>query len=240
MASPQINVTAETIDSIKLFAGLERAACEQLATRCQGQHVAAGQVIVSKHEESRDIYLVVSGNLLVTVFSAAGKQVLFRDKGAGEVFGELAAIDQKPRSACVTATTDSIIATLSRADFMAAVATHPPVGEQLLRNLAEEIRTLTTRIFEFSTLTVKNRVHAEILRLVRRSTRSAEGAPVISPMPTHAKIAGRISTHREAVTKELSRMMELGILEKTRDGIIVRDLARLEEIVNEPIVDARA
>ena len=240
MASPQINVTAETIDSIKLFAGLERAAREQLATRCQGQHVAAGQVIVSQHEESRDIYLVVSGNLLVTVFSAAGKQVLFRDKGAGEVFGELAAIDQKPRSGCVTATTDSIIATLSRADFMAAVATHPPVGEQLLRNLAEEIRTLTTRIFEFSTLTVKNRVHAEILRLVRRSTRSAEGAPVISPMPTHAKIAGRISTHREAVTKELSRMMELGILEKTRDGIIVRDLARLEEIVNEPIVDARA
>jgi CRP/FNR family transcriptional regulator, cyclic AMP receptor protein len=239
MARPPVSVTAETIGSIKLFACLERVAREKLANRCHGQRVAAGEVIVTQHDESCDVYLVVSGNLLVTVFSPAGKQVQFRDKGAGEVFGELAAIDEKPRSACVTATTDSIVATLSRNDFTTIVATYPAVGEQLLRNLAEEIRTLTTRVFEFTTLTVNNRVHAEILRLVRDSDVSDESAPVISPMPTHAKIAGRISTHREAVTKELSRMMDMGIVEKSGKSLIVRDLKRLEDLVNDPLADHR-
>ena len=73
----------------------------------------------------------------------------------------------------------------------------------MFKALANQIRSLSERIVEFSTLGVNNRVHAEILRLARE-VESRNGQYRISPAPTHADIASRVSTHREAVTKNLA------------------------------------
>jgi len=55
----------------------------------------------------------------------------------------------------------------------------------------------------------------------------------LAPPPKHAEIAARVSTHREAVTREFSRLTELGVIERKRHGLIVKDLARLEKMVHE-------
>ena len=76
-----------------------------------------------------------------------------------------------------------------------------------------EIRELTTRVFEFSTLAVRYRIQAEILRLAELSACTGKVAHIV-PAPTHAEIASRTSTHREAVTRELNRLAQMGILEQ--------------------------
>ena len=89
---------------------------------------------------------------------------------------------------------------------------------------------MTARIFEFSTLPVNSRVQAELLRLVRQAgARNGEPGSVI--LPTHAEIAERISTHREAVARELSRLSGIGLIERRGRALLVRDVGLLERMI---------
>jgi CRP/FNR family transcriptional regulator, cyclic AMP receptor protein len=84
-----------------------------------------------------------------------------------------------------------------------------------LRRLTRIIRSHQQRVVEFSTLPVRSRIHAELLRLARLSPPGPDRtSAVVSPAPTHAEIASRISTHREAVTRELNELARAKLVEK--------------------------
>jgi CRP/FNR family cyclic AMP-dependent transcriptional regulator len=95
-----------------------------------------------------------------------------------------------------------------------------------------KIRALTTRVYEFSTLAVNNRIQAELLRLANLASKDGKSARIV-PAPTHVEIASRVSTHREAVTRELSRLSRIGIIERTGADLIVKDIERLSEMVHD-------
>ena len=112
--------------------------------------------------------------------------------------------------------------------------THPKAAEAMLKRLTRQIRTLSERVFEFSTLAVRNRIHAELVRLASECTQP-DGSARLSPPPTHADIASRISTHREAVTRELNDMAQAGLVERKPGALVIRDVARLREMVDRVI-----
>jgi hypothetical protein len=85
---------------------------------------------------------------------------------------------------------------------------------------------------EFSTLDVPNRIRAELLRLARKSS-PGQNTAVIFPIPTHTAIANRISTHREAVTRELSNLCRAGLLERHDGILVIRDVEKLSAIVSD-------
>src|SRR5690606_30299797 len=148
------------------------------------------------------------GEARVTIYSLAGKLVSFRELEPGEVFGEYPAIDRGPRSASVEARTDCLVAALPGAAFRKLVAAEPIVAQAMLPQLVMKIRALTTRVYEFSTLAVSNRIQAELLRLARLAANEGSVAR-IAPAPTHTEIASRVSTHREAVTREFTRLSRI-------------------------------
>jgi CRP-like cAMP-binding protein len=148
------------------------------------------------------------------------------------MFGEYAAIDGAPRSAGIEAHTQCLVASMSAAAFRDVLASEPAVTQVLLHQLVGKVRSLTTRVYEFSALAVGNRIQAEVLRLARLAPRQGKTA-IIEGSPTHAEIASRISTHREAVTRELSRLSRLGIIERRGNGLVVKDVDRLASMVHE-------
>ena len=148
------------------------------------------------------------------------------------MFGELSAIDGLPRSAEVIAHTDVVAAVLNQSDFMELICRTPVLAERVLRHLSSLVRLLSDRVIEFSTLGVNNRIHAELLRLSSRFV-SENGSARISPVPTHFDLASRVSTHREAVTRELRRLESKGLLTRNRDEWVITDYARLQLMVKE-------
>jgi CRP-like cAMP-binding protein len=102
----------------------------------------------------------------------------------------------------------------------------------MLPQLVMKIRALTTRVYEFSTLAVSNRIQAELLRLASLALRDGERVR-IAPAPTHTEIASRVSTHREAVTRELARLARLGVIERERNALVVTDVERLAGMVHD-------
>jgi CRP-like cAMP-binding protein len=125
-----------------------------------------------------------------------------------------------------------LIASLSADEFWQVLRDYPIVAEATLKRLTKQLRILSERVFEFSALTVKNRIHAELLRLARDHSRGANKA-AISPVPTHAEIASRVSTHREAVTRELNDLTRAGLIERRHGVLIIRDVEHLARMVEE-------
>jgi CRP/FNR family transcriptional regulator, cyclic AMP receptor protein len=176
------------------------------------------------------VFFVASGEVCVTIYSVSGKAVSFRNLGPGDIFGEYAAIDGKPRSASVEARSSCLIASMPAKEFRRLLETEAAVAQALLRDLVRNVRTLTKRVYEFSTLAVNNRIQAELLRLASLVPKEGKRAR-LKPAHTHAEIASRVSTHREAVTRELNRLSRIGIIE--RQMLIVLDLDRLAEMLHE-------
>lgn len=223
-----------SLRAIELFQGVPEGELEALAERLRWKRYGADQQIIGHMEESTDVFLVIEGAVRVIVYSASGKEVAFRNICAGEYFGELAAIDGLPRSATVVALTESLIAAMSAEIFWRLLRRHPDFAAALVRRLAGSVRGLTERVFEFSTLAVRNRVHAELLRLARDNLVDGRSA-VIRPAPTHAEIASRISTHREAVTRELNRLSHEGLVVRQSGALVVRDVTRLARMVQDMV-----
>ena len=94
-----VDPTPESLGNIGVFQGLDRADREMIATQCYGGRFERNQEVLSYGDESRDIYFIVSGTVRATIYSRSGKEVTFRDIGSGKVFGDLSAIDGRPRSA---------------------------------------------------------------------------------------------------------------------------------------------
>jgi len=223
----------ETLAKVPLFRSLAADAVAALDRQCSWRRAPAGQWIIDYQDASSDVFFVVSGAVRV-VIQSAGREVLLRQINAGELFGELAAIDNAPRSSGIVAMTDVTVARMSAAVFRAAVHAHPDVCDQVLALLAGQIRMLANRVNEFSTLDVRHRVHAELLRLSR--TEAADPArAVISPPPVHAEIAARISTRREAVARELKALERDNLIERRRGALVLTDVDRLRRMINEAI-----
>jgi CRP-like cAMP-binding protein len=223
----------EALTAFKVFRALPPDAIETLSKRCQWHHYGSHQLIVAQDDETKDVFFIVRGRVRVTVYAASGKEVSFRDLGAGQMFGELSAIDGQPRSATVIALQETVMARMPPNVFWMMVERYPQVTAAVLHHLVSLVRALSERVFEFSTRAVKNRIHAELLRLAREGNGPHNGTMLISPAPTHAEIASRISTHREAVTRELNELVRAGLVERGSGGLIIRDIDRLARLVED-------
>lgn len=222
----------DDLSCFDLFRGLSDRARSELAGQCTRLRVSRNDMIIDQVSEDRDVFFVLSGSVRAVIFSASGREVSFRDISAGGFFGEFATLDDGPRSACVIATRMSEILRMPQAVFRRTVFEERAVLDVLLRHLIGLLRHYTDRLIELGTLPVAGRVHAELLRLTRE-TRLDGNRITIVPFPTHAELAARLGTHREAVTRELNRLADAGIITTARGRLEILNLEHLSELILE-------
>ena len=223
---------SQSLETVSVLKGLPSETLARVQRRCAWRRYEPGEPIVDYLDGTDDVFFITSGEARVSIYSLAGKAVTFCDLGAGEMFGEYAAIDGAHRSASIEARTSCQVASMPAVAFREVLQSEPAVTLALLRDLVTKVRSLTTRVYEFSALAVNNRIQAELLRLSRLAPREGKSTR-IAAAPTHAEIASRISTHREAVTRELNRLSRIGIIERQGGALLVKDVDRLAEMVHE-------
>ena len=221
-----------SLKGIAIFAGLSANALARIRLRCSWRRYEQGEPIVNYLDPSDEVFFITAGEAHVTIYSHAGKVVSFGELGSGQVFGEYAAIDHGPRSASVEARTSCLVASMPADVFRTLLETQPTVTLAVLTQLVKRTRTVTRRVYEFSTLHVDNRIQAEVLRLATLACRNGKEARIV-PARTHVEIASRVSTHREAVTRELTRLSRIGIVKRSGDALLVSDVERLTQMVQD-------
>jgi CRP-like cAMP-binding protein len=227
------NETVATLDSVPLLKSLTQKERDDLVRHCRFRRYADGEHIIDGQSSGREVYFVVAGMVRVVNYSPSGREVAFDDIPAGNFFGELAALDGGPRSAFVQAQAPGATAAAMPPDiFLDLLQRYPKIGLEIMRRLARVVRFSTERIMDLSTVGANNRVHAELLRLAQAAGGDGKSS-VISPIPHHADIASRVSTTRETVARVFSELTRTGMLERNKSALVVRDVARLTELVED-------
>ena len=203
-----------------------------LTSRLRVVRAPRGRTVIGAGNTSTDVFFVLEGELQILLYSFAGREVSVRDIGPGDMFGELAAIDGLPRSATVIAMGDVRMLIMNQADFLACLEASPAASLFVARRLGAEVRRLTARIFELSALNVQARLHCELLRLARRDR---NGDLTVNPAPTHAELASRIGTHREAVTREMRALVQMNVIRNRRRSLEFLDIEHLERVVSRQV-----
>lgn len=223
-ASPDVH----RLDGIALLASLKPEELRNLERRCRWRRCSRNEQILDKDSDDRDVYFVVRGAVQIVNYSLTGREVALARVPAGGFFGELSAIDGRPRSASVVAAEDCVLATASPRTFTDLLADHPELARHVLERLAGIIRSCDERIMDLSTLGAVQRVYLEILRLIEEPE---PGVWAIPKLPTHKTIASRASTTRETVARTMSQLASAGIIARDGDRVIVREREKLEDLV---------
>jgi CRP-like cAMP-binding protein len=173
MAQSDIKQPQYSLEDTALLAGLSEDSLEQIQRRCSWRRYEPGEPIVEHLDRSDDVFFLMSGEARVIIYSLTGKVVSFRDLGPGDLFGEYAAIDGRPRSASVEARTSCLVALMPAAAFRELVQSEPAVTQALLRQLVAELRRLSTRVYEFSAhimAITARRIYAEMQGIRAKDT----------------------------------------------------------------------
>jgi CRP/FNR family transcriptional regulator, cyclic AMP receptor protein len=207
-----------TLRKLPFFTGASDDVMSRLKSRARWTVYPAERTILEHGDRQNDVFFIVEGAVRIVVRTALGYEAILNDMGVGEFFGELAAIDGIQRSASVTTLLRTRLCSFPGEAFMEAVLTSPDVTRRLLRMLSGRLRTKDERLVEFGTLTVRERLIAELLRLSRDR---GSGERVLSPPPPQHVLAARIGTRRESVSRELGEMSRAGYLTVGRQAIVL-------------------
>ena len=224
----------ETLARIGLFRSLSAPSIQRLDTQCIWRRVPAKEWIIDYLDDGNDVFFVISGVARVKLLALSGREALLREINAGEFFGELAAIDGRPRSSGIVAVTDVTVAQMPAAVFRYMLREHPDICDQVMASMARQIRTLVTRVHEFTNLDAKYRIYAELLRLARPVAGHPDQA-LISPPPAHTEIAARVSIRREAVAREIKSLERAGIVGRRLGALVLADTARLRRMIDDEL-----
>lgn len=220
------------LSEFALFKDVDRETLVAVEQSCRFRRFSAQEQVIDKDATSTDLFFVVRGHARVVNYSMSGREITFADIQEGEFFGELSAIDGRPRSAGVMAVVDSLILSLPRRVFLSLLSSHPQIALKVMEHLARTVRAANERIMDLSTLAAQNRVHAELLRQARDHS-TLRNAAVIEPIPVHSDIASRVSTTRETVARVLNDLARRGIVERTRNALLIRNVRELQTMVQE-------
>jgi CRP/FNR family transcriptional regulator, cyclic AMP receptor protein len=118
--------------------------------RCTWRRYSREEIVVDYEDESSDVYFIISGEVRVSIRTAAGKEFIFGEIKAGQFFGEMAAIDGAKHLANVTALTKSEVCIMPASVFREIIFSSRVISERVLRHLMGRVRELTARVTEHS------------------------------------------------------------------------------------------
>lgn len=218
------STTADFLGTVPLFSGLTREELESFAELARERSYPRGSVILFENDPGDSLLVVRSGRVKVVLIGEDGREVILAVLGVGQHFGELALIDEQPRSAHVIAMEDSMLIVLRREDFRKRVESSPTVAWSLLAELSRRLRRADDKIGGLVLLDVPGRIARLLLDFAEES-----GNDQIEKALTHQTIAQMIGASRETVSRAMKDFQEAGWINVERRRISLANRPALEQ-----------
>ena len=136
----------ETLASVELFSGLDKKELRHIANSCHERKYTAGSVLMQQGSTGAGLFVITAGHVKITQAGDPDRaEVELGTAGPGEVLGEMALLDDLPRTATVTATEDVTALLLPIWDFRAVLRSNPDIALSLLGTLTRRLRKSESR-----------------------------------------------------------------------------------------------
>jgi len=212
----------ELLERCSLFRALDTDMRRQLAAHARRFRFAAGEVIFEAGSPGQSMIAVAMGTVRVTARSSRGYQILLADLFAGEVFGEIALLADRGRTANAIALTACELLILERRDVRPFLERHPDACLKLLATLGGRLRGANARITEFAFSDLDARLSKTLLRLTN-GTGSKVGT-------SQRELATMTGVPQQSVSRCLREWQRCGLVRLDEGRITLADLAALARI----------
>jgi CRP-like cAMP-binding protein len=220
----------ELLASVPIFCDLEQSDLDTLAGLATHRRYPKDGVVFFENEEGASFFMIVEGRIKVTILGDDGREIILSVLGPGDFFGEMALLDNEPRSASAIASEDSELMVLNRSDFQSVVAGSTRVMQGLIKALTSRLRKANHQISTLALLDVYGRVARVILDMARDDGRRLKDGSIAFRRATHQEIANRIGTTRETVTRMLKDLQRQGLIRVDgREIVLEPDFERVFE-----------
>ena len=198
-------IDAAVFRKVALFSELEPGELEALSRLASARTFPAGTPIIRESEPGDLFFVILRGEVKVSVDSPDGREVVLSHLQAGDFFGEMALFGGEGRSASVTATSECELVALARADFLAVLSRDFSLTRKILQTLSTRLRKANDVIESMALLDVGGRLARYLLRLADESGQAPVDGYFVVNRPTHQEIANSIGATRETVTRMLKQ-----------------------------------
>jgi CRP/FNR family transcriptional regulator, cyclic AMP receptor protein len=203
-----------------LFSGLGTDTCKRIADLCVTQNLTDGQTLFLKGDPGNALYGVRRGRILITTSTSAGKQLTLNVLGSGDIFGEVALLDGRPRTADAIASGGTELFMIRRGDFQNLLQRQPAIALKIIELLCERVRWTSERMEEASLLALPPRLARRLLKLA-----DDFGEEILI---SQEELSVLVGAARETVNRQLQQWQRAGLIELGRARIQVLDLRGLQ------------
>src|SRR6266581_4960134 len=234
MASPQRNAAIDAarrlLADCMLFRGLVENERDAVVARARLRHFAAGETIFLMGSPGDSMMAVLSGQIRISVPSPEGREIVLAILQKGEVFGEIALLDGKERTADARAMTASDLAILERRDVFEFLERQPGAWPRVVEVLCARLRATDLQIAEVAMQQLPVRLAKVLLRMTYVETlgRPADGVHV-----SQRELGNIVGASRESVNKCLSQWQRSGWVRIEGTSIIISDRTTLEHVAKQ-------
>jgi CRP-like cAMP-binding protein len=210
-----------------MFSGLGPQAVERLSACATIRKVKAGTTIFSKDDPGTGLFAVNAGIVKIRVPSPDGREAVLNLVYEGEIFGEIALLDGRPRTADAVAMTDCEMIVVDRRDFLALVREEPRIALGMITLLCARLRWAGQQFEEVVFLNLPGRLAKLLVRLGEK----AKGSPPPHKLAiTQRELSLLTGTSRESVNKQLRAWAKHKWVRLERGGIVVQAPEAIEAI----------
>jgi CRP/FNR family cyclic AMP-dependent transcriptional regulator len=213
------------LQRVPLFANLGETELARVAEVARERGYPKNSVILFEDDPGDALFVVVTGSVKVVLIGEDGREVILSVLAAGDFFGEMALIDDEPRSAHVIAMEDASMLVLRREDFHQCLREAPSIALGLLRTLSRRLREADDKIGGLVLLDVNGRVARLLLRMADEN----DGVQITRKV-THHTIAQMVGSSRETVSRTMRELVDQGMLDVSRRAIAIKNRAALEAL----------
>jgi len=212
----------ELLRTVPIFSELAEPDIASLARLTSRRTCPKDTVVFFENEEGDTFFIIVEGRIKVTILGDDGREVILSVLGRGDFFGEMALLDNEPRSATAIAVEDTELLTLHRNDFQSVLTDNRSITSGLIKILTARLRKANHQISTLALLDVYGRVARVIVDTARDEGKRLKDGRIAFRRATHQEIANRIGTTRETVTRMLKDLERQGLIRIDGKEVVVQ------------------
>ena len=207
------------LQNIPLFSNLEQKELDALSSHAVTKTYPKNSVIINEGDRTDSMYVIMSGRVKIVLTDENQKEVIIDIQHAGDYFGELALLDEAPRSASVKTMENSTFLIISKHQLQKCLREHPEIGIGLIRGLAQRLRATTGNVKSLALLDVYGRIARTLLQLANEE----DGRQVISEKLTHQNLANMVGASREMVSRIMKDLADGGYIKTEGKTITIKE-----------------
>jgi CRP/FNR family transcriptional regulator, cyclic AMP receptor protein len=201
-----------------LFRNLPPTVIEHLGSYMKTRRVARGTTIFQKGDPGNGLIGILKGTVKISVASADGRDIVLNIFREGDLFGEIALLDGRPRTADATAMSDCELIVIERRDFVPFLHDNPDVTLKFIEILCSRLRHTSEQVQDVTFLNLPTRLAKALLELTGAKEASAPKRKVAITQREISQIIGR---SRESTNKQLHAWVKQGWVRLERGGVSV-------------------